>query len=147
MADKKKIGASIVLDGEKEFKSAVTECNRKLTSMRSELGLVKEKYAENANSLEALRAKHDSLAKTLKLQKDKLEATKAGYDHALASQNKIGSGLTKLKSEYQKAQEQMDKMKKSGSATDEELEKQQKTVDEYNTFKVLNRQRFYAYLF
>lgn len=130
MADKKKIGASIVLDGEKEFKSAVTDCNKKLTSMRSELGLVKEKYAENANSLEALSTKHDSLAKVLQLQKNKLEATKAGYDHALASQNKVGSGLTKLKAEYQKAQEQMDKMKKSGTATDEELDKQQKTIDE-----------------
>ena len=57
MANKAKIGASIVLDGEKEFKSAVTACNKKLATMRSELGLVKEKYAENANSLTALQDK------------------------------------------------------------------------------------------
>ena len=42
MTNKAKIGASIVLDGEKEFKSAVTACNKKLATMRSELGLVKE---------------------------------------------------------------------------------------------------------
>ena len=57
MANKAKIGASIVLDGEKEFKSAVTACNKKLATMRSELGLVKERYAENANSLTALQEK------------------------------------------------------------------------------------------
>lgn len=60
MANKNKIGASIVLEGEKEFKAAVTACNKQLSSMKSELGLVKEKYAENANSLEALQAKHTS---------------------------------------------------------------------------------------
>lgn len=51
MANKNKIGASIVLEGEKEFKAAVTACNKQLSSMKSELSLVKEKYAENANSL------------------------------------------------------------------------------------------------
>lgn len=30
MANKAKIGASIVLDGEKDFKDAVTGCNKKL---------------------------------------------------------------------------------------------------------------------
>ena len=53
MANKAKIGASIVLDGEKKYKEAVTGCNNKLKELRAELGLVKEKYAENANSMEA----------------------------------------------------------------------------------------------
>ena len=64
MTNKAKIGASIVLDGEKEFKSAVTAC-KKLATMRSELGLVKEKYAENANSLTALQDKHKVLSNIL----------------------------------------------------------------------------------
>ena len=33
MTNKAKIGASIVLDWEKEFKSAVTACNKKLATM------------------------------------------------------------------------------------------------------------------
>ena len=57
MANKAKIGASIVLDGEKKYKEAVTGCNNKLKELRAELGLVKEKYAENANSMEALKEK------------------------------------------------------------------------------------------
>lgn len=43
MANKAKIGASIVLDGEKKYKEAVTGCNNKLKELRAELGLVKEK--------------------------------------------------------------------------------------------------------
>ena len=48
MANKAKIGASIVLDGEKKYKEAVTGCNNKLKELRAELGLVKEKYVEKA---------------------------------------------------------------------------------------------------
>ena len=61
MANKAKIGASIVLDGEKKYKEAVTGCNNKLKELRAELGLVKEKYAENANSSEALEEKAKAL--------------------------------------------------------------------------------------
>ena len=57
MANKAKIGASIVLDGEKDFKDAVTGCNKKLSALRTELSAVKEKYVENANSLNALQEK------------------------------------------------------------------------------------------
>lgn len=130
MANKNKIGASIVLEGEKEFRSAVTACNKQLSSMKSELGLVKEKYAENANSLEALQAKHKVLSQVLQGQKSKLDATRAGYVHSVESQKKVADGLEKLRADYKNAQAEMDKMKKSGTATDAELDKQQKTIDE-----------------
>lgn len=130
MANKNKIGASIVLEGEKEFKAAVTACNKQLSSMKSELGLVKEKYAENANSLEALQAKHKVLSQVLQAQRSKLDATKNAYVHSSESQKKVADGLEKLKADYKNAQAEMDKMKKSGTATDAELDKQQKTVDE-----------------
>ncbi len=54
MSKEAKIAASIVLDGEKQFKETVTACNKKIKALRSEMNLVKETYAENANSLEAL---------------------------------------------------------------------------------------------
>lgn len=69
MANKAKIGASIVLDGEKKYKEAVTGCNNKLKELRAELGLVKEKYAENANSMEALKEKAEILDKISTEQK------------------------------------------------------------------------------
>ena len=130
MANKNKIGASIVLEGEKEFKAAVTDCNRQLRGMKSELSLVKEKYAENANSLEALQAKHKVLSQVFQGQRSKLDATKAGYVHSAESQKKVADGLEKLRAEYKNAQAEMVEMKKSGTATDAELDKQQKTIDE-----------------
>ena len=89
MANKAKIGASIVLDGEKEFKSAVTACNKKLATMRSELGLVKERYAENANSLTALQEKNTVLTNILNMQKSKQESVRVGLEHAEKTQQKV----------------------------------------------------------
>lgn len=130
MANKAKIGASIVLDGEKEFKSAVTACNKKLATMRSELGLVKEKYAENANSLTALQDKHKVLSNILNIQKSKQESVRIGLENAQKSQQKVAESLGKLKSEYQQAQKSMDKMKASCSSTDKEIAEQEKKLKE-----------------
>ena len=49
----KKIAAKIELSGEKEFKSAVTSCNKSLSTMKSEMNLVKQQTAGNANSLDS----------------------------------------------------------------------------------------------
>ena len=49
----KKIAARIELSGEKEFKSDVTSCNKSLSTMKSEMNLVKQQTAGNANSLDS----------------------------------------------------------------------------------------------
>ena len=59
----KKIGAFITLDGEKEFRSAVTSCNKSLATMKSEMKLVEAQTAGSANSLETLKKKHEVLTK------------------------------------------------------------------------------------
>ena len=74
MASKNKYIASIVLDGEREFKANVTECNKKLAAMRSEMQLTKEEFAGQANSISALRAKYEILERTLQVQNQKLQA-------------------------------------------------------------------------
>jgi tRNA A37 threonylcarbamoyladenosine dehydratase len=45
----KKIGALITVDGEKEFNQNVTSCNKTLSSLKSEMGLVKAQVLAEAN--------------------------------------------------------------------------------------------------
>lgn len=54
MPGKNDIVAGIRLEGEKEFKSGVTDINKSIATMKSELGKVTEEYDGRANSLEAL---------------------------------------------------------------------------------------------
>lgn len=124
------IGAAIVLDGEKEFKEAVTSCNKSITAMRSEMSLCKEKYADSANSITALQKKHDILAKTLQAYREKQEEVRKGLEHAEGTQRKVEDGLEKLKVSYGQAEKEMNRLRSSGTATDAELKKQEKLISD-----------------
>lgn len=125
-----KIGASIVLDGEKEFRSAVTNCNKTLKTMKSEMGMVKEQYAQNANSMEALRAKQEVLTRTLSAHNEKVQATAAGLEHAKESYAKVGTALDQLKQKLEEERKKEEQMRQSATASEEEMSKQKKTVEE-----------------
>ena len=138
----KKIGALIALDGEKEFKQNVTNCNKSLSALKSELGLVKAQYEGQENSLEALQKKHEVLSKSLDEQKSKEEAVRKGLEHARESYEKVGAGLTNLnkqqethskkledlKQDYEKATDRLDKMTKSGNSSEQAIKKQKAVV-------------------
>lgn len=104
----KKIGAFITLDGEKEFRSAVTSCNKSLATMKSEMKLVEAQTAGSANSLETLKKKHEVLTKTLDEQKEKEAALRKGLSHAEQEYNRVGTAL----SEYREKLEQAEKTRK-----------------------------------
>ena len=51
MATKRKIGATIALDGEKEFRSAVTKSTSALKTMKSEMSLVENQFKGQQNTM------------------------------------------------------------------------------------------------
>lgn len=67
------IKTKIAMDGEKEYKQAISEINSGLKVLTSEMKLTSEQFAENANSIEALTAKGDVLERQILTQKDKVE--------------------------------------------------------------------------
>lgn len=126
----RKIGATIALDGEKEFKSAVSNCNKSLKEMRSEMNLVKEKTAGQANSLSTLKEKHEVLTRTLEKYKEKQSAVASGLEHAKSDYERVGRTLENYKTQLSEAQKTLDDMNASGTASQEEMDKQQAKVDE-----------------
>lgn len=138
----KKIGALIALDGEKEFKQNVTNCNKSLSALKSELGLVQAQYEGQENSLEALQKKHEVLSKSLDEQKSKEEAVRKGLEHARESYEKVGIGLANLnkqqethskkledlKQDYENATDRLDKMTKSGNSSEQAIKKQEAVI-------------------
>ena len=69
MAGKAKIGAGIALDGEKEFKSAISGINKDLTVLKSALEKNKSEFEANGKSIEALNDKSVSYTHLLSLLK------------------------------------------------------------------------------
>ena len=95
----KKIGAYITLDGEKEFRSATSACNKSLATLKSEMKLVEAQTTGSANTLDTLKKKHDVLSRTLDEQIQKEEAVRSGLKHAEDQYEKVGSELDNYRKE------------------------------------------------
>lgn len=112
--NKRKIGAVIALDGESQFKKSVSACNASLKTMKSEMSLVTEQFKGQANSMDALRAKHDVLEKTL--------------DKSVALQSELEKALENSQKNYASAGAQLDNYRKqldTATSALADLEKQQ----------------------
>lgn len=82
MAKKANIGAGIALDGEKEFRKAITSINKDLGVLGSEMKKVSAEFKGNANSIESLTEKDKVLNKQLETQKEKVEAVKKALENS-----------------------------------------------------------------
>lgn len=76
------IGAKMAIDGEKEFKDAVSSVNTNLRVLASEMKKVTTEYGDNSGSIEALTAKQSTLNKQVDTQKNKISALKAALANA-----------------------------------------------------------------
>ena len=70
------------LDGEKEYKAAVSEINASLRVLNSEMKLVSEQFKNNDKSVEALTASSDVLSRQILTQKEKIEALQAALKNS-----------------------------------------------------------------
>ena len=126
----KKIGAYITLDGEKQFRSAVTACNKSLATMKSEMKLVEAQTAGSANTLEALEKKHDILSKTVDEQVKKQEALGEGLKHAKEDFERVGNQLESYRKKLDDAKSALEEMKNSSETTEDALNDQYAQVEQ-----------------
>lgn len=142
MAGKNDIVAGIRLEGDQQFKSSVTSVNKTVTSLRSELNLVKAQYDGNQNSMEALTQKGEILNKILEQQKQKVEATKQGLENATRAYENGGKKiqemekactaqeekLEELNRTYQQAKQKLEELEKTNGSSSDAAKEQQEAV-------------------
>lgn len=137
MADNFKIGASVALDGEKEFKQAVTGINKEMTVLGSEMKKVTAQFADNSTSMEALKSKQDVLSRTtdehktkVELLKNALESAKKEFgessDKAQDWQIKLNNAeaaLAKTESQLKQTTDDIDKFGKEANKSGDQVDK------------------------
>lgn len=142
MAGKNDIVAGIRLEGEQQFRSSVTSINKSVTSLKSELNLIKAQYDGNQNSMEALTKKGEVLNKILEQQKQKVEATKQGLENATRAYESGGKKiqemekacsaqeekLEELNKTYQQARQKLEELEKANGSSSDAVKKQQEAV-------------------
>ena len=83
MADN--FGLKIGLEGEKEFKKALSEINQSFKVLGSEMKVVTSQFDKNDKSVEALTTRNQVLNKEIEAQKKKIETLRAALSNAAES--------------------------------------------------------------
>lgn len=112
----KGITTKIKLDGEREYKEAVSQIASGLKVLDSELRMVSQSFAGNADSVEALSEKNDVLERQLLSQREKidtlsqaLEDCARAYGESDKRTQKWQTALNNAKTEAMRTQQQIDK--------------------------------------
>lgn len=126
----KKIGAIIALDGEREYKQAVTSCKKTLSQLKSEMELVKAETEGQEDSLDSLGKKHEVLSKILDAQKQKQQEVARGLDHAKESYTEMGEKIESLRDTLEQATKKLKDMEEAGNSSEEELKQQKEQVEQ-----------------
>ena len=126
----KKIGAIIALDGEREYKQAVTSCKKTLSQLKAEMELVKAETEGQEDSLDSLGKKHEVLSKILDAQKQKQQEVARGLDHAKESYTEMGEKIESLRDTLEQATKKLKDMKEAGNSSEEELKQQKEQVEQ-----------------
>jgi putative uncharacterized protein (fragment) len=84
MADSS-FGLKIGLEGEWEFKRAITDINREMRVLGSEIKLVASSFDKNDKSAESLTACNQVLGKEIEAQKSKIETLRAALENSASS--------------------------------------------------------------
>jgi len=80
MADN--FGLKIGVEGEKEFKRALSDINQSFKVLGSEMKLVESEFGKNENSVQSLTSKNEVLTKQMDAQKDKIETLRKALQNA-----------------------------------------------------------------
>lgn len=125
MAKKAQIKSQIILEGEKEYRSACKGINTSLREIGSEMKLATAEFGDNAESIDALTRKQDILKKSLEEQAKKAKAAEdalkkmrdGGIEPTNPAYQKMQTDLNNTKADMVKIQKEIDdtseKLKKS----------------------------------
>ncbi|ANW97724.1 hypothetical protein CSTERTH_01095 [Thermoclostridium stercorarium subsp. thermolacticum DSM 2910] len=131
MASPTTIGASLRLDGEREFKKALNEINNGLKVTASELALVTAKYSDNANSVKALTERGQILERQIYSQQDKIAKLREALAHSVNTYGEADTRTMKWRVSLNQAEAELIKMEKELDKNSEALEEARKNMEKY----------------
>ena len=117
------IQTKLELSGEAEYKRSLSEINSEYKTLQSELKLVESQYKGNANSMEALQARGETLSAMYASQEKKLATLNNALEDARRAQKSHADTSEKYKKQIAEAEEELEKLKNTSGDTSEEQEK------------------------
>ena len=117
--------ASVRLDGGAQFRKDISGVNADLKQLDAESKKVTEEFRGQANSVEALRAKHENLTRTLEAAERKVQLYDSRIKSLEQQQKRISESTEDYRDQLKEAQSALSKMDKGTDA----YAKQEKAVE------------------
>lgn len=120
------IKTKIALDGEKEYKAALSDINSGLKVLDSEMKKVSAQFLDNGDSVEALSAKNDVLSRQISSQKEKIETLKAALQSSAQAYGESDSRTMKWQTSLNNAEADLSKLNHQLGENEKALEAAQR---------------------
>lgn len=128
MADN--FGLKIGLEGEKEFKKALSEINQSFKVLGSEMKLATSQFDKNDQSVQALTARNTVLNKEIEAQKQKIETLRAALKNAAESFGETDRRTQNWQIQLNNAEAALNGMERELKDNNEALEQAENGFDE-----------------
>lgn len=134
----RKIQTKIELDGEAQYKQAVSEINAGMKALRGEMAKVSAEFEGNADSVEALTKKNEILERQILTQRDKIATLRAAVKESAeaygeGSKKTMGwqASLNYAEAELTKLEHQLEANTQAIERASEATEEGTETVEEF----------------
>ena len=124
------LGGTIKLQGESEYRRALSQITQNLREVSSEMKVVTSTYDKNDTSTDALTAKSDVLNKRLEEQKSKLKLVSDQYKQYQDAVKQSADEHTQLGEKLENAKEKLASIEAQCGKNSKEYEEQKKAVDD-----------------
>lgn len=128
------IKTKIALDGEKEYKAALSDINSGLKVLDSEMKKVSAQFLDNGDSVEALSAKNDVLSRQISSQKEKIETLKAALQSSAQAFGESDSRTMKWQTSLNNAEADLAKLNHQLAENEQALEEAQGAAQKSTSF-------------
>lgn len=117
------LNTKVKLDGEKEYRAALAQINAGLKNLGAEMRATEQDFADNADSVEALTAKGDVLARQMQTQQEKVDTLREVLQHAGEAYGEADKRTIDWKTSLIDAETKLKQMQASLEENNDELDK------------------------
>ena len=125
----RQITTRLAIDGEQEYKKQLAAVNRELGNLGAEMKLVDAQFKGQANSSEALRAKHDLLKQSIEQQTVKVESLKDALEEAKKAYTENDARTDSYRRQLLSAETALAKLNDELSENDKQLKEAEDSAD------------------
>lgn len=119
----RRISTVMAIQGENEYRSAMTRINGEIKSLQSSLKLTESQYQNNANSMQALSEKGKALANLYSAQEKKVKELQSALENAKKAEKQFTDQKAALTAQIDRNNKRLLELKKTTGDTSEEQAK------------------------